>query len=294
MASSFLAATSGRESHPCRIHPLVLFNVVDHFMRRAEQQERVIGTLLGYMVDGQLEITNSFPVPHTELGDNVAVDIEFHKNLFELHQRVNQKEAIIGWYATGDVIDDKTALIHQFYQGECANPVLLMVDTSLKSDSVGMMAYMSSAFGVGDRPFGQAFSRVKAELKTGEMERVALDAINKGVGDARANSIAPLDNLEAMEACVRKLVSMLDTVLAYIDDVIAGKRKGDAQVGRFLWEAVQSVPKLSRESFEKIFNNGLQDLLMVTYLASLTKTQIALSEKLQSSVAFSGTAFLTA
>lgn len=32
--------------------------------------------------------------------------------------------------------------------------------------------------------------------------------------------------------------------------------------------------------FEKMFNNTLQDLLMVVYLANLTKTQVVLQEKL--------------
>ncbi len=28
----------------------------------------------------------------------VAVDIDYHRTMFELHQRVNAKEVIIGWY----------------------------------------------------------------------------------------------------------------------------------------------------------------------------------------------------
>ena len=34
--------------------------------------------------------------------------------------------------------------------------------------------------------------------------------------------------------------------------------------------------------FEKMFNNSLQDLLMVVYLANLTRTQVVLQEKLNS------------
>jgi translation initiation factor 3 subunit F len=30
----------------------------------------------------------------------VAVDIDYHRTMFELHQRVNSKEVIIGWYAS--------------------------------------------------------------------------------------------------------------------------------------------------------------------------------------------------
>jgi translation initiation factor 3 subunit F len=50
----------------CKISPLVVFSILDHYMRRSEGQQRVIGTLLGSNNDGVLEITNAFPVPHTE------------------------------------------------------------------------------------------------------------------------------------------------------------------------------------------------------------------------------------
>ena len=38
--------------------------------------------------------------------------------------------------------------------------------------------------------------------------------------------------------------------------------------------------QLDPEQFEKMFNNSLQDLLMVVYLANLTRTQVTLQEKL--------------
>jgi translation initiation factor 3 subunit F len=38
------------------------------------------------------------------------------------------------------------------------------------------------------------------------------------------------------------------------------------------------------DNYEKMFNNSLQDLLMVVYLANLTRTQLKLAEKLQSAI----------
>lgn len=59
---------------PVKIHPIVIFGVLDHYLRRQEGQERVIGTLLGTRdEDGKVEITNSYAVPHTEAGGEVAV-----------------------------------------------------------------------------------------------------------------------------------------------------------------------------------------------------------------------------
>lgn len=37
-------------------------------------------------------------MPHNETDDQVAVDMEYQRTMFNLHQRVNPKEVIVGWY----------------------------------------------------------------------------------------------------------------------------------------------------------------------------------------------------
>ena len=75
--------------------------------------------------------------------------------------------------------------------------------------------------------------------------------------------------------------------------------EGDVSIGRFLYDTVSAVPKvclcvcahppnpdlaccvqMDAVQFEKMFNNTLQDLLMVVYLANLTKSQVVLQDKL--------------
>lgn len=49
------------------VHPVVVFNILDHWIRRPDTKQRVIGTLLGSITeDGNIEIHNCYPVPHTE------------------------------------------------------------------------------------------------------------------------------------------------------------------------------------------------------------------------------------
>lgn len=56
-----------------KIHPLVLFNICDSYVRRSDQADRVIGTLLGSVSpDGTVDIKNSYAVPHNESSDQVA------------------------------------------------------------------------------------------------------------------------------------------------------------------------------------------------------------------------------
>ena len=50
---------------------------------------------------------------------------------------------------------------------------------------------------------------------------------------------------------------------------------------RLLQQLVAAAPRLQAGSFEKMFNTSVQDMLTVVYLANLTRTQLALAEKLQ-------------
>lgn len=57
-----------------KVHPLVIFNICDCYVRRPDQAERVIGTLLGSVLpDGTVDIRNSYVVPHNESSDQVSV-----------------------------------------------------------------------------------------------------------------------------------------------------------------------------------------------------------------------------
>jgi translation initiation factor 3 subunit F len=77
---------------------VVYFGILDHYSRRSELQQRVIGTLLGTInADGSVVISGCFPVPHNETDEQVAVDMEYHRTMFELHRQVNAQEVIVGW-----------------------------------------------------------------------------------------------------------------------------------------------------------------------------------------------------
>lgn len=52
------------------------------------------------------------------------------------------------------------------------------------------------------------------------------------------------------------------------------------QVGRALLDMVHSVPKMTSDQFDEMFNSNVKDLLMVVALSQLIKTQLQLNEKL--------------
>jgi translation initiation factor 3 subunit F len=81
------------------IHPVALFSILDHYLRRKDDQDRVIGTLLGVRTSeaDTVEVRSSFAVLHSETSEQVAVDMEYHRTMYELHHKVNPKEVIVGW-----------------------------------------------------------------------------------------------------------------------------------------------------------------------------------------------------
>lgn len=47
-----------------------------------------------------------------------------------------------------------------------------------------------------------------------------------------------------------------------------------------LADTLAAVPRMRPEAFNRLFDDNLQDLLMVSYLSSLTRTQLVIAEKL--------------
>ena len=92
------ARSSRRTPTSVTVHPVALFSILDHYLRRTDAQDRVIGTLLGTRSDnGEVDVRSSFAVLHSETAEQVAVDMEYHRTMYELHHKVNPKEVIVGW-----------------------------------------------------------------------------------------------------------------------------------------------------------------------------------------------------
>ncbi|GMY08177.1 eukaryotic translation initiation factor 3 subunit F [Fagus crenata] len=69
-----------------KIHPLVIFNICDCYVRRPDQAERVIGTLLGSILpDGTVDIRNSYAVPHSKSSDQILAPLPIGFVVFLVH-----------------------------------------------------------------------------------------------------------------------------------------------------------------------------------------------------------------
>ncbi|CAL1374678.1 unnamed protein product [Linum trigynum] len=269
------APTASSTTLSAKVHPLVVFNICDCYVRRPDQSERVIGTLLGSVLpDGTVDIRNSYAVPHNESSDQVALDIDYHHNMLLSHQKVNPKEVIVGWYSTGLGVSGGSALIHDFYAREVSNPVHLTVDTGFRMGAPAIKAYVSVNLSLGDIQLAAQFQEIPLDLRMIEAERIGFDILKTTMVDK-----LPSD-LEGMEASMQRLLALIDDVYKYVDDVVQGETAPDNSVGRFISEVVASLPKLSPAVLDKLVNDNMQDHLLLLYLSSITRTQLSIAEKL--------------
>mmetsp|Transcript_19153 Transcript_19153/g.28340 ORF Transcript_19153/g.28340 Transcript_19153/m.28340 type:complete len:318 (-) Transcript_19153:121-1074(-) len=281
------------------VHPLVLLSILDHHTRRQEGAGRVIGTLLGRRDGDKVEVTNCFAVPHAERDEEVAIGKDFNRQMLALHLRANRNETVVGWYATAFPTEDgedssnsclanTSSLIHEFYTGECEDaamdsPVHLVVDTSLVNDSVALKGYISSAVTLNGEPLANMFHEVRLLLKSSESERIVVDEMIRSMGgDANANEEKKEEeeSTNSLQVSMEKLLEMLETASDYVGKVVDGTLDADDAIGNQIADTLSSIPRIRPEVFDKMFSDSMQDLLMVSYLSNITKTQLTIAEKL--------------
>uniref|UniRef100_A0A8C6E838 Eukaryotic translation initiation factor 3 subunit F n=1 Tax=Moschus moschiferus TaxID=68415 RepID=A0A8C6E838_MOSMO len=239
-----------------RLHPVILASIVDSYERRNEGAARVIGTLLGTVDKHSVEVTNCFSVPHNESEDEVAVDMEFAKNMYELHKKVSPNELILGWYATGHDITEHSVLIHEYYSREAPNPIHLTVDTSLQNGRMSIKAYVSTLMGVPGRTMGVMFTPLTVKYTYYDTERIGVDLIMKTCFSPN-RVIGLSSDLQQVGGASARIQDALSTVLQYAEDVLSGKVSADNTVGRFLMSLVNQVPKIVPEDFETMLNSNI-------------------------------------
>nr|XP_046916451.1 eukaryotic translation initiation factor 3 subunit F-like [Dermatophagoides farinae] len=274
-----------------RVHPLVVYNIIDIYERRNLDANRVIGTLLG-SVDklGNVEISNSFVVKHREANNEVAVDLEVAKELYELHKKVFPSETIVGWFATGGgEVNEYSVVIHDYYSRECQNPIHLTVDPS--ADGISVKAYVSTIFGIPGKNVGTMFTPID-DISISycyEPELIGVRACMYAAGlpsvSTDSKEIFLANELDQIIQMCNKCQDDIARIVKFIEEkILSGTSKvsipsNTNDIGRQLMAMIENIIPFGGDD-DEAFNSNLKDFLMVVYLSNLSKTQLGLNEKI--------------
>ena len=190
--------------------------------------------------------------------------------------------------ATGsELLDDASLVIHSFFSDNfCAKPVHLCVDTRLVDDRIDARAFVTAPNAL-TRSVLVSFLELKTAIVASPEARVGVDAMTKALGvfdggaqGGGAQGGAGAADVDALSASRRRLTSLLDAAAAYVDDVVEGRAPADEALGRSLADTLSAIPTVDAAGFDRAFTSALRDVLMTSYLTSITAVQMKLAERL--------------
>jgi len=260
------------------VHPIVLLSVVDHYNRVAKgTTKRVVGTLLGEIIDFKLHITTSFAVPFEEDPRDPAVwflDHNFHENMFAMFKKVNAKERVVGWYSTGPKIKPSDLSIHELYRRYCPDPVLVVMDVQPKDLELPMEAYYSIEEQTADEVFKRTFLHVQSEVGALEAEEVGVEHLLRDIKNASASTLAVQvgDKITALKGLVLKIKE----ISTYLNQVVEGKLPMNPEIMYNLQEVFNLLPDQDTEEMVRSFATQTNDMMLALYLGSMLRSTLAL------------------
>jgi len=290
--------------------------------RNPEQKRVIGALLGETSVDNQLiKIKGCFPVPHEETSETLKFDIDFHKTMNELHKKINSRYQLIGWYvsankkhfvaayaqlnaarlidlifrniffvfvifpttrySTASEVSGNDGSLHDYFTKGKSSSLLLLVDVEAPSNKLKAYQVSTLSFSTASADaasLGCNFERVPVRYHVTTQEKIGLNALKSTSADSAIDG----NQIDQLENGLQQVQATLVQVQAYVSKVLSGEVKADKRIGRLLHEALSSVNQLQPAVLDKAYNESLQDLLMVSYLANLTKQQLVISEKLHS------------
>ncbi|EDO06303.1 putative 26S proteasome regulatory particle non-ATPase subunit8 [Babesia bovis T2Bo] len=259
------------------LHPIVMLSVVDHYNRAAAgTSRRVVGTILGEMIEGDIHITNSYAVPFEEDTKNPLVwffDHNYHERMFTMFKKINTKEKVLGWYSTGPKCKPADLEIHELYRKYCPNPIYIIVDINQKEE-VPIEAYVSVEEPTSDRRFRRTFAHVPSEMGAFEAEEVGLEHLLRDLTNVTTSTLSTkVDNkVLALKSLVLKLAEIVD----YLKGVIGGQYNLNPAIVYMLQDILNLFPSVDSDAIKEAFIINMNDTSLAIYLGSILRAILAL------------------
>jgi len=260
-----------------QLDPYVAMSILDHHMRRGPEESRAVGLLLGRVVKNTVLVRNFVP----------TVD----PNLVVLTQRASPEDLGVGWYATGLAEGDEDAAMTAKVSGAANANTFVFLHCQLPTEAdvgISFRAFVQAKLTLSSREECTCFRSIPCNV-------VSLDNASNVLLDTFVHQLYP-DVATASDparlpattpgtevfAELQQISKNLGTAKAYVKDVIAKKRPGDAATGRALTDALTGgAPGLggvTEAELQAAAGEKMKDVLMLQYLAKMLHKQLATLE----------------
>ena len=261
------------------VHPIVLLSVVDHYNRLAKgTSKRVVGTLLGEVLDGKLHVTNSFGVLFEEDVRDPRVwflDHNYHENMFQMFKKVNTKERVVGWYSTGAKLMPCDLEIHELYRNYCPEPVLVIMNPQPKELELPTDCYYSVEVATDDKFFRRSFQHVPSTVGAYEAEEIGVEHLLRDIANADTSTLST--KFESKLTSLDSLLVRLKDLASYLALVAQGKLPQNAEIIYQLQEIFNLLPSdLFDPDLSRAFNIEGNDEMLAIYMGAVLRVTAGL------------------
>ncbi|KAF9360666.1 COP9 signalosome complex subunit 6 [Mortierella sp. NVP85] len=267
------------------IHPLTLLNISDHYTRTVIQQAssrpvHVIGALLGIQTGREVEIFNSYELQFALQPDGaIRIQEEYFLTKQEQFRQVFPVYDFLGWYTIGHkpTMVDIDVLQQLMVYNE--SPLFLQLDPNeipTPARSLPITVYESIVDIVDNQP-QPMFIKAAYKVETGEAERIAVDHVAHAATHQEGES-SLIAHLSGQQNAIKMLDTRIKLLHEYLQDSIQGRVPKDHDLERQISSLCNRLPTISGQAFEEEFMTEYNDVLLTSYLATITKGTHIMSE----------------
>ncbi|KAK3327823.1 hypothetical protein B0T19DRAFT_422914 [Cercophora scortea] len=205
--------------------------------------------------------------------------------MLALTLKASPRETLLGWYTTSHALNSFSALIQNFFAspetGTFPHPAVHLTMSTIPGASIETKTYISAPVAVNPERAAESclFIEVPHKLLFSDAERTALSSVTAATGLA-SRSAPVVSDIENLAGALETVSDLLERVSGFVGEVLDEERDGNHALGQYLMNALSLAPKVANTAIENDFNNHIQDVLMVSYLANTIRTQIDLSQRL--------------
>eukprot|EP00741_Cyanophora_paradoxa_P019766 tig00021168_g19077.t1 len=159
------------------------------------------------------------------------------------------------------------------------SPLYLMVDPFVKPSSKDLPVYVyeSELHVINDIP-KTIFVRVPFKIETLEAERIAVDHVARIAPVGEGPGAQLISHLSGMHNAIKMLSVRLRIIHQFLDATRKGAVPRDHRVLRMISSLCNRLPAIDSANFHSEFLSEYNDGLLVTYLASITKSTSAMND----------------
>jgi len=296
-----------------QLGPNVIPCILDHYQRRPEKEELVVGTVLGSIDGPQINVTNCFAVPLSfEQGEGgedegrLDVDMEYQRKMLKFFRKVNPKEGLLGMYVSTYEFNDQTISAIQFYHDLFKTeekkrallpfPLIMMVDPLLKNNEMQIKIYNLVSLFMAKMP---VFCEIQHSFATQNISESGLDILffgqehydtqalltkNQSVEQSMITELSKnqrlFSNKEYLQKNLKDMIASVKVLEEYAESVAAGKREGDPQIAKELNDLMSIFSECDLGILEEMVKSNYEETIVAGSLAKLQRAQIVMAEKL--------------